>query len=339
MQASEIMTKEVLSVAPQTPLREVARLLLEHGISAVPVVDPSGAVVGMVSEGDLIARQDAEREARRDWWLALVAEGEALHPNFLASLRDHERTAQDAMSAPVVTVTETAAATEIAGLLGRYHIKRVPVMREGNIVGIVSRADLLRAFASEPAAEAVPKRHSHVVDLIGGAFSKLDEQFHHGEHEKTAGKDAESAAPPDADVTLKGFTGLAADFKQHEADRGDEARRAVAEGRRQTVTTMLGQHVADESWKVMLDGARVAAGHGEKEWMLLRFPCDLCSDGGRAINAPLPDWPQTLRGEAAEIYLRWERDLRPRGFHLTARVLEFPGGMPGDIGLFLFWGE
>ena len=73
--------------------------------------------------------------------------------------------------------------------------------------------------------------------------------------------------------------------------------------------------------------------------MLLRFPSQLSSDGGRAINVMEPRWPGTLRGEAAEIYLRWERDLKPHGFHLTARVLDFPGGIPGDIGLFLVWGE
>jgi len=77
---------------------------------------------------------------------------------------------------------------------------------------------------------------------------------------------------------------------------------------------------------------------GETEFLLLRFPSQLCSDSGRAINVPDPDWPETLRGEAAEMYLRWERDLRPRGFHLTARVIDYPGGMPGDVGLYLVWG-
>ena len=73
--------------------------------------------------------------------------------------------------------------------------------------------------------------------------------------------------------------------------------------------------------------------------MLLRFPHDLCSDGGRAVNVPEPDWPKTLRGEAAEVFLRWERELKSRGFRLVARILDFPGGFPGDIGLFLVWGE
>jgi hypothetical protein len=86
-------------------------------------------------------------------------------------------------------------------------------------------------------------------------------------------------------------------------------------------------------------GVREAAEHGDREFMLLRFPSDLCTDRGRAINSALPEWPQTLRGEAAELYLRWERELKPRGFHLSARVLDFPDGMPGDVGLFLGWGE
>jgi hypothetical protein len=65
----------------------------------------------------------------------------------------------------------------------------------------------------------------------------------------------------------------------------------------------------------------------------------LCTDHGRAINAPQQDWPKTLRGEAAEIYLQWEHELKPRGFRLTARVLDFPDGKPGDIGLFLAWSQ
>jgi hypothetical protein len=85
--------------------------------------------------------------------------------------------------------------------------------------------------------------------------------------------------------------------------------------------------------------AREAAEHGAKEFALLRFPSRLCSDGGRAINVAEADWPSTLRGEAAELYLRWTRDLKPHGFSFTARVLDFPGGQPGDIGVFLIWGQ
>ena len=85
MNARDVMTTEVVSVRLDTSTREIAQLLLDKGISGVPVVDASGAPIGMVSEGDLIGRNGAEREARRDWWLALLAEGEDLSRRSWAS--------------------------------------------------------------------------------------------------------------------------------------------------------------------------------------------------------------------------------------------------------------
>jgi CBS domain-containing protein len=155
MKARDVMTAEVVSVSPETSTDKVAELLLKKGISAVPVVDDGGALIGMVSEGDLIGRDEAEREARRDWWLTLLAEGEMLNRNFLASLRRPERAARDVMSAPVITTGEDADISEIARLLTTYRIKRVPVVRDGRIVGIVSRADLVRALAREQPEPAV----------------------------------------------------------------------------------------------------------------------------------------------------------------------------------------
>jgi hypothetical protein len=86
----------------------------------------------------------------------------------------------------------------------------------------------------------------------------------------------------------------------------------------------IGTHLSDESWRKLLHEAHTEAQQGAKEFMLPRFPSEVCTDGGRAINAPDLDWPTTLRGEAAEIYLRWRRDLQPQGFHLAARVVDFP---------------
>jgi len=161
MLARDLMTRDVISVTPETPARDVARLLLDHGISAVPVIDSTGAPVGMISEGDLISRDEGDRDRRRDWWLGLLAEGQELSPDFLKSLSADEE-ARHLMAAPVVTVDETTDAREIARLLGQYRIKRVPVIRDGRVVGIVSRADLLRALvkqaqddaASEPVSDA-----------------------------------------------------------------------------------------------------------------------------------------------------------------------------------------
>jgi CBS domain-containing protein len=111
------------------------------------VVNEAGSPLGVVSEGDLIGRDEAEREARLDWWLILLAEGEALNPEFLASVRSSERRARDVMTAPVVTVGEEAEIDEVARLLTAHRIKRVPVLRDDRIVGIVSRADLVGALA------------------------------------------------------------------------------------------------------------------------------------------------------------------------------------------------
>ena len=336
MNARDVMTEPVVSVLPYASACEVAKVLLDNGISAVPVVDSNGAPIGMVSEGDLIGRDDSAREARRDWWLALLAEGEPLSAEFMSNLCAPQRTARDIMSAPVVTVGEDTDISEIARLLAAYRIKRVPVVRDGRIVGIVSRADLLRALATGQPKPAGPEPSAHG----SGLFAWVDQHYLHGRHQAQSDRPAEPAGSrQDASLRVEDFRQLVADFQRGEVRHREEARRAVAEQRQNKVKELIDHHISDESWRAILQSARQAAEHGQKELMLLRFPSQLSSDGGRAINVMEPRWPGTLRGEAAEIYLRWERDLKPHGFHLTARVLDFPGGIPGDIGLFLVWGE
>lgn len=339
MKARDVMTPEVAAVRPDTPTSKIAELLLGKQISAAPVVDDRGAPIGMVSEGDLIGRDEAAREARRDWWLALLAQGTALNPDFLASLKSPERKARDVMSAPVVTVDEDTPVGEIARLLAAYRIKRVPVVRDGHVVGIVSRADLLRALGAEEAKSAAPEartpRHG-MFDGMADWVEHVEERFLH-EHETAADGPAAPAACEQR-VSADDFRGLVVDFERREAEHQDAARRCAAEQRRQRAKELIDRHISDENWRALVHAARQAAEHGQKEWMLMRLPSQALSDGGRAVNAPQPDWPKTLRGEAAEIYLRWERDLKPHGFGLSARVLDFPGGMPGDVGLFLVWG-
>jgi CBS-domain-containing membrane protein len=88
------MTTDVVAVSPETPARKIARVLLDHRVSAVPVVDENGAVLGVVSEGDLLGRRKdrVERDRQRSWWLTLLAEGEQLNPEFLAELRSNDLT-------------------------------------------------------------------------------------------------------------------------------------------------------------------------------------------------------------------------------------------------------
>jgi CBS domain-containing protein len=329
------MTSAVVAIRPDTPVGDVAKTLRDRGISAVPVVDETGSPLGMVSEGDLIGRDDADREARRDWWLTLLAEGEVLNPDFLASLRPPERRARDVMTAPVVTVGEETEIEEVARLLTAYRIKRVPVLRDGRIIGIVSRADLVRALA----ANAQPTGNgARTGGVLANAVAGIERRLRHRQHGADVAQPGEQAREPDeTGLMAADFRQLVADHESQEVLHREEHRRAAAQQRRLKVAELIDHHISDETWRGLMHQARQAAERGEKEFLLLRFPSRLCSDAGRAINAGEPNWPATLRGEAAEIYLRWEQDLKPHGFRLSARVLDFPGGTPGDIGVFLIW--
>jgi len=144
MQAKDVMTVNVISVSEATPVHEVVDLLLKYRISAVPVVDSAGKVAGIVSEGDLLQPEGATRPgAKRPWWLEAVSAGRTV-----AYERAHGRTAGEVMTCNVITVEEDTPLNEIASLLERHHIKRVPVLNRGRLAGIVSRANLLHGLAN-----------------------------------------------------------------------------------------------------------------------------------------------------------------------------------------------
>jgi CBS domain-containing protein len=151
--AADIMTRHVLFARSGDTVAAVAKLLSNHNISAVPVCDEHAAVIGMVSEGDLIRPFGEANELKRAWWLDLLAEGSTLAPAFLAYISHNRHCARDVMVSPVITASETTSLPAIADLFSKHHIKRVPIMRGNAMVGIVSRADLLRALAQMPEAD------------------------------------------------------------------------------------------------------------------------------------------------------------------------------------------
>ncbi len=154
MLARDVMTTAVTTVAPATPVPEIAALLLDRHISAVPVVDADNRILGIVSEGDLIHRAESDTERRRSWWLALLRTGS--EDRAREYVKTHGRRAEDVMTRDVITVGEDTPLGEIAELLERRRIKRVPVVRDGRLVGIVSRADLLRELVAGRAAAQAP---------------------------------------------------------------------------------------------------------------------------------------------------------------------------------------
>jgi len=155
MRAADVMTTRVITVTPDASVQDVAALLANNGISGVPVVDPAGQLVGVVSEGDLLHRTETGTERRvarkRPRWFDTFAGDRDLARDYIKS---HSRTVRDIMTPDVITVSETTELDAIANLLETKRIKRVPVVRDGTVVGIVSRSNLVRALvAAKPPAE------------------------------------------------------------------------------------------------------------------------------------------------------------------------------------------
>jgi CBS-domain-containing membrane protein len=169
MRAGDVMTPDVVTVEPGARVDEIARLMLEHHISAVPVVDTAGRLLGIVSEGDLVRRAEMATAGRRAWWLEMLADSAALARDYV---KTHGRRATDLMTRVVLTVGVDTPLEDVAQLLERHRIKRVPVVRDGRVVGIVSRADLLRALVVRPPepgpAEAADDRtiREHVMAAL-----------------------------------------------------------------------------------------------------------------------------------------------------------------------------
>ncbi len=154
MQARDVMTEAVFTVGPETEVAAIAALLMEKRISAVPVLDGSGAILGIVSEGDLMRRRESGTERRPSWWLSLLSEPQERALDYVKSHGGHAR---DVMTPNPHTVTPETSLEKIAEILERRHIKRVPVVEDGRLVGIVSRADLLRGLIARQAGP-VPER-------------------------------------------------------------------------------------------------------------------------------------------------------------------------------------
>ena len=181
MRAMDVMTANVITVSPETSVHELATLLGTHGISGVPVVEADGKLVGIVSEGDLLHRAETSTERRTERRRSRWFDSPALERDLARDyVKAHGRTVRDVMTRDVVTVAETAGLDEVADLLETRRVKRVPVVRDGKVVGIVSRANLVRALAAaklQPAAAGDVDdnaiRHSLLSELKGTGWAKV----------------------------------------------------------------------------------------------------------------------------------------------------------------------
>jgi CBS domain-containing protein len=172
MRAHQIMTRTVVTVSPEAKIIEAADIMLKRHISGLPVVDAAGKLVGIITEGDLIRRPEIGTLKKRGRWLGFL-----VGPGKLASefVQEHGRRVAEVMTKSPVTVTEDTALAEIADIMEKNDIKRVPVVRGDKLIGIVSRANLLQAVAS--LAREVPDPTAdddHIRNRLMTALEKQD---------------------------------------------------------------------------------------------------------------------------------------------------------------------
>ena len=170
MKARDVMVAPVVTVKPSASVKEVAKLLLERRISAVPVVDDQGEVVGIVSEGDLLHRAEAGTERRRSWWLLGVT-GEVTLPE--EYVEAHARKVADVMTTKVISATPETPLHELAELLEANSVKRVPIVKDGQLVGIVSRANLVQVVAADRVSLDIPLSDANIRE---GLLAHLRQQ-------------------------------------------------------------------------------------------------------------------------------------------------------------------
>jgi CBS-domain-containing membrane protein len=148
MKAMDVMVRDVITVGPEADVRDAIKLLVDNDVSALPVVDAQGMVVGIISEADLVRREEIGTEKHRPWWLEAVTPAATLAEDFAKS---HGKRVDEVMSTAIVSASEETSLSDIATLLEHHRIKRVPILRDGKLVGIVSRSNLIQAIASSDA--------------------------------------------------------------------------------------------------------------------------------------------------------------------------------------------
>jgi CBS domain-containing protein len=171
MNAADIMTRDIITVARDAPVAAAIRLMLDNHISGLPVLDDKGYVVGILTEGDLLHRGETGTERHRPRWLELL-----MGPGRMAGeyVKTHGRRVAEIMTRDLATVTEDTPLDEVVQLMERRRIKRVPVLQGASLVGIVSRADLLRAVAEAlEKGTAQPAGDDEIRDRIFAELGKV----------------------------------------------------------------------------------------------------------------------------------------------------------------------
>jgi CBS domain-containing protein len=320
------MSSPAIVVGPEDSARRVAELCIANRITGLPVADADGAPLGVVSIVDFKCADANESALRQSAWRRIAVGGGPVTEDDLAALTRGLGNVRQLMASPAICVEEDAPIIDAAKLISEHRIKRVVVTRDGRIAGVVTRADLLRAF-SGVRPEALPK----VETLTSRTPPRT------GQANGVASAVIPPAAADAIDVSADTFRNLVTTYQRAKDDLQQRAENELRQRQQAEMEELLRAPLLDTEWRALLTKAQHVAAQGGTECVLMRFPARLCEDRGRAINLPDPDWPLSLRGKPARLADRWRDELRPLGFKLTARIANFPDGLPGDVEMSLLW--
>jgi CBS domain-containing protein len=334
--ARDVMTSPVVTIGPDETARTAAEAMIRLRVSGLPVVDSQGRPLGVVSEGDFRFADAATRKRQREAWVEILSGGQSMATDYLDILEREAERVRQIMARPALCVDETAPVAEVAELMSAHKVKRILVLREGVVVGVVTRADLLRFFAPQERPPARPVS-PEAFDLAREEARVKLKQLRSAP--PAPAPEAPQYEEPGAGVTAAELKALVNEFEHNKSRIKEDSARQAHDKRDELVHALLKARFDDNELAHLMTLAKEAARRGESGVPALTFPTALCTDGGRAINLPDPEWPATLRGKAADFFLRWDKELRPLGFGLSARVASFPDGFPGDAELSLVWGR
>ncbi len=331
--AADAMTAQIVTVGPDDSARAAAEEMLRLHVSGLPVVDRDGRPLGVVSESDFHFADAGIRQRHRDAWVAILSGGQDVAADYLEALERAGETVRQIMSSPALAVDEQASLAEVADLMTARRVKRILVTRRDKLVGVITRADLLRFFT-----EAGKRPNAPVTaEVLEAACSNIRLGL---APPRPPSPPVPAPAPaPEGAVTAASLKELVSAFERNKSKLHEDVLLQARGKRDDAVRKLLAERFTDAELSHLMVLAREAATRGEAGVTALVFPAALCNDGGRMINLPDPDWPRSLCGKAADFYQRWDKELRPLGFGLSARIATFPDGFPGDAELSLVWGR
>jgi CBS domain-containing protein len=249
--AGDLMSSPAITARATESVSSVARLMLESGISGVPVLDAGERPVGMVSDGDLLGRRG---EGSREWWVEMLVKQSPPAGLFKSAL---ERPVGEVMSAPLITVSPKASVRDIAEAFQAHRIKRLPVLDDERLVGVVSRADLLCLVEGLPAAPPVRRGDGggllgFLESMIGGA------SLRGGLPERAQAPDTEKDAVPN-DLSADAFRDAVRACKAESLDDRQDSKVEAQLERQRQIKALVEEHLSDAQWSQMLDKAKLAA--------------------------------------------------------------------------------